>query len=441
MLKEKDFETVFKARGEHFAKIFDLFIRTCRRDSEFCDKPLPVNLNPAYRIGIVTVGAPAGGINAAVRSAARLALRKGWTPIAIKNGIHGLAKCHVEELDWFKTIGMQVRGGSALGTSRIHPRPLHDSPKVYPNTKSFVECGILAYNMNKLNIDALIIIGGFEAITSQLILTDARRVFPAFRIPIVCIPATISNNVPCTEFSIGCDTALNVVVEACDRIKMSADATRERLYIIEVQGKNCGYLAAVAGLTSGASRAYIPEIGVTLKKLCNDFDFIKKFSMAASIDGESSGSGRIVLISDGTSKTYTCNFICHVFQEYLEGALDIKPIVLGHLQQGGVPSPFDRLLATLITNEAIEWIEESMEKCKRYDIESFPISEFSSVTGSDNSTCRVTNIYDVIDQADMKARRPKVSWWINLYNLISSLNKYSHDDYSDIKKSNSGRLH
>lgn len=437
LFMSKNFEQVFLRRGNMFSKIFEAFLLTCRRENILMEiKHIDENDSKPYRVGIVTVGAPAGGINSAIRIAVRLILKNGWTPFGIKNGLYGLSKGQYETLDWAKTIGMQAMGGSILGTSRFHPRPLHDSPVVYPNAQSYVECGMLAYNMTKMKLDALIILGGFEALTSQLILTDARRVFPAFRIPIVGIPATISNNFPCTQYSIGCDTALNVIVEACDRIKVSAETTRERLYIIEVQGKYCGYLAAVAGMTSGASKTYIPETGVTLDKLCHDFDFIKQLASRSSLEeGEVSAGGKIILISDGASKTYTSSLICTMFKEYLENKMDIKPIVLGHLQQGGIPSPFDRLFSTILVHKAIEILSEYKMLVNSYNLETFPLSSMSSVVGGNNSKCHSSNIYDVISSADLKHRRPKHPWWLHLNDHILSLNRYLHDDYNSIKKS------
>jgi 6-phosphofructokinase len=105
-----------------------------------------------------------------------------------------------------------------------------------------VDCGLIAYHLQKHDIQALLVIGGFEAYTALVTLNAARVLYPAFCIPMINLPATVSNNVPGTDFSIGSDTALNAIVEACDRIKLSATASQKRVFVVEVQGGNCGYV-------------------------------------------------------------------------------------------------------------------------------------------------------------------------------------------------------
>lgn len=193
------------------------------------------------RIGIIHTGAPAGGMNAATRIAARLCLNRGHVPLAIRNGFSGLVRDEVTPLSWQELVGWQVRGGSELGTNRDHPQPLAGGPAIAPKgTGKMVDLGLIAYSIQKHDIQGLLIIGGFEAYTAQLVLTHARSVYPAFCMPMVQLPATVSNNVPGTDYSVGSDTALNAIVEACDRIKLSANASRKRVFIVEVQGGNCG---------------------------------------------------------------------------------------------------------------------------------------------------------------------------------------------------------
>lgn len=139
----------------------------------------------------------------------------------------------------------QVKGGSDLGTNRDHPEPLNNGGKSNLQLKgitSLINLGQIAYHLQKHNIQALLLIGGFEAYTATLTLARARSEYPAFCIPMVTLPATVSNNVPGTEYSVGSDTALNVIVESCDRIKLSANASRNRVFVVEVQGGNCGYV-------------------------------------------------------------------------------------------------------------------------------------------------------------------------------------------------------
>lgn len=179
------------------------------------------------------MGAPAGGMNAAVHAAVRYCLHQGHTPLAIHNGFRGLLAEEVQELSWLGVDTWMARGGSELGTNRHMPS--HD-------------IGAVASKFQQYQFDGLLIIGGFEAFNSLLQLEEGRKHYPAFQIPIVHLPATISNNVPGTEYSLGSDTSLNALVDACDSIKQSASASRNRVFVVETQGGECGYLATLGAL-------------------------------------------------------------------------------------------------------------------------------------------------------------------------------------------------
>ena len=180
-----------------------------------------------------SVGAPAGGMNAATRAAVRYCQRQGHTPLAIANGFKGLLDDNLYELSWLGVDNWTVRGGSELGTNRILPN---------------IDLGEVASKFQEHCIQSLLIIGGFEAFESLMILEASRKHYPAFHIPMVHIPATISNNVPMTEFSLGSDTSLNALVDACDSIKQSASASRNRVFVVETQGGMCGYIATMGAL-------------------------------------------------------------------------------------------------------------------------------------------------------------------------------------------------
>jgi 6-phosphofructokinase 1 len=125
------------------------------------------------------------------------------------------------------------------------------------------------------NIQALFIIGGFEAFTALSELRAARAKFDAFKIPMVCLPATVSNNVPGTEYSLGSDTCLNALIEYCDTCRQSASSSRRRVFVIETQGGESGYIAVVAGLSVGALAVYTPEEGINIKMLDRDIDHLR----------------------------------------------------------------------------------------------------------------------------------------------------------------------
>lgn len=172
-------------------------------------------------------------MNTATRIAVRFSISRGHTPLAIYNGFPGLIKGSIEPFKWQSVDGWTTQGGSELGTNREQPD---------------IDMGMVAYQLQKNNVQALLLVGGFEAYTALLSLEDARKLYPALNIPMVHLPATVSNNVPGTDFSLGSDTSLNAIVEACDAIVQSASASRRRVFVVEVQGGKTGYLGVMGGL-------------------------------------------------------------------------------------------------------------------------------------------------------------------------------------------------
>jgi len=235
----KDFKKAMELRDPDFNDAFNAYIESTLHTQAVVSKS-----KKSLRIGIIHIGAPAGGLNAATRTAVRLCLNRGHIPIGIGNGFTGLIKDNVTELSWQDVNGWTTKGGSELGTNRDQPQPLksfpHYSRTVTSAGGTFVDLGLIAFHLQKHNIEALLIMGGFESFSSALTLSHARPIYPAFCIPIIHLPATVSNNVPGTDFSIGSDTALNAIVSACDNIKLSAAASRKRVFVVEVQGGNCG---------------------------------------------------------------------------------------------------------------------------------------------------------------------------------------------------------
>lgn len=216
-------------------------------------------------------------MNAATRTAVRYCTRQGHTPLAIHNGFRGLLDDNLHELSWLGVDGWMARGGSELGTNRTLPD---------------VDLGAVASKFQQHNIQALIMIGGFEAFSSLLILENGRKYYPAFHVPMVLLPATISNNVPMTEFSLGSDTSLNALVDACDAIKQSASASRNRVFVVETQGGKCGYIATMGALAVGASIVYTPENGIDLATLRDDVKWLKT---RYALDQKGMSEGRVIL--------------------------------------------------------------------------------------------------------------------------------------------------
>lgn len=185
-----------------------------------------------YVLAVMHIGAPACGMNAAVRSFVRNCIYRGDTVLGIHDGIEGLIAGNIRYMGWSDVTGWVSHGGAYLGTKRTLPGH---------------RLSLIASRIKEFGIQGLLIIGGFEAYQAGLQFFENREDHPEFQIPIMVIPSTISNNVPGTEFSLGCDTALNEITEICDRIRQSAQGTKRRVFIIETMGGYCGYLATVAG--------------------------------------------------------------------------------------------------------------------------------------------------------------------------------------------------
>ncbi|KAI7898857.1 6-phosphofructokinase [Cokeromyces recurvatus] len=397
---KKDFARAMDLRDPEFADQFDAYTATTILDDESMLLPQHRRL----RVGIVHVGAPAGGMNAATRTAVRYALNRGHKPFGIYNGFPGLAQGSVHELTWIDVDGWTHRGGSELGTNRAVPG-------------ESVDMGMLAYQLQKFNIQSLLIVGGFEAFSSVINLEKAREQYPSLNIPIALIPATVSNNVPGTDFSLGSDTALNAIVDSCDAIVQSARSSRRRVFVVEVQGGRSGYLAVEAGLASGASTIYIPEEGVNLARLQSD----SRHLMAMYMDDASDKSeGRIILRNETASKTYTTDVISEILKDEGHALFDSRTAVLGHIQQGVNPSPMDRIRATRLAKCSIDFFEEhtsaALERAyannEPVPIELSNATESAVVTGLSGVSVTYKPVTELIAVTDMKNRKPLDAWWM-----------------------------
>lgn len=218
--------------------------------------PVVVSVFLGSRVKFVFLNIFFSGMNAAARSFVRNVIYRGDTVLAVHDGFDGLVAGDIHPVTWSEVSGWVGQGGANLGTRRTLPSA-QNLEKIVTNLRQF-------------RIQALIVIGGFEAYHAVLNLAENRDKFPELCIPMCVIPATISNNVPGTDFSLGADTALNEITEICDRIRQSAQGTKRRVFIIETMGGFCGYLATLAGLAGGADAAYIFEESFNINDLIGD---------------------------------------------------------------------------------------------------------------------------------------------------------------------------
>lgn len=372
-----DFQRAMALRGKGFQESFQTVRTLVRaRPHEHASSHKP------RRIAVMNGGAPAPGMNTAVRAAVRLGLDKGHTMLGISNGFRGFANGEIEEFNWMSVNGWAYLGGSELGTNRH-----------IPTGSDFYQ---IARNVEQHKIEGLLIIGGWSAYEAALQLHQRRDNYPAFNIPIVCFPASIDNDLPGSELSVGADSALNGIVEAVDKIKQSAVASR-RVFVVEVMGERCGYLALMSALATGAERVYLHEEGMRLTDLAKDVEHL----VAGFQSGKRLG---VIVRGEGANDTYTTDFMCALLEEEGGDHFTARKAVLGHLQQGGNPAPFDRILATRLATKCINFLEEQIGGTEQE----------SACIGLQNGSFQFTDLHDLPRIMDMENRRPKHQWWLQL---------------------------
>lgn len=360
---------------------------------------------------MIHVGAPAGGMNPATRAAVAYCLTRGHTPIAIHNGFPGLCRHHadtpissVREVTWLEADPWVNEGGSEIGTNR--GLPSEDMPTV-------ADC------FARYKFDALFVVGGFEAFTAVSELRKARKDYAAFRIPMVVLPATVSNNVPGTEYSLGSDTCLNTLVNFCDAIRQSASSSRRRVFVVETQGGRSGYIASMAGLAIGAVAVYIPEQGINIKMLARDIEYLRE---TFAKDRGASRAGKIILRNEKANATYTTQVIADMIKEEANGKFESRSAVPGHFQQGGKPSPMDRVRALRMSIKCMQFLESFSGK---HPDQLLKDETSVSVIGIRGAQVIFSNMggADGLEalETDWKDRRPKNEFWIGLKDMVDVL--------------------
>uniref|UniRef100_A0A4W6G7I2 ATP-dependent 6-phosphofructokinase n=1 Tax=Lates calcarifer TaxID=8187 RepID=A0A4W6G7I2_LATCA len=403
-MDEKRFEEAVKLRGRSFENNLKTYKLLAHRKPE---SELPTS---NFNVAVLNVGAPAAGMNAAVRSAVRVGISEGHKMFAVSDGFEGFYKGQIKEIKWADVGGWTGQGGSLLGTKRTLPAKHVDK---------------IAEQMRKHNINALLVIGGFEAFLSLLELLTARGKYDEFCVPMVMVPATVSNNVPGSDLSIGADTALNAITTTCDRIKQSASGTKRRVFIIETMGGYCGYLASVGGLAAGADAAYIYEEPFDIRDLQANVEHLTE-KMKTSIQRG------LVLRNENSNENYTTDFIYQLYSEEGRGVFDCRKNVLGHMQQGGAPSPFDRNFGTKISAKAMQWISKKLVET-RGRCRVFANTEDSCcLLGMRRRALVFQPVVQLKEETDFVHRIPKEQWWLKLRPLMKILAKYKTSyDVSD----------
>ena len=274
-------------------------------------------------IGILTSGGDAPGMNAAIRAVTRSAIFSGFKVKGIYRGYRGLVTDEIEEFSTANVSNIIQRGGTVLKTARCKEFQTKEGRQ-------------LAYdNIQRHGIDALVVIGGDGS------LTGARIFANEFNFPIIGLPGTIDNDLYGTDTTIGYDTALNTIMECVDKIRDTATSL-ERLFFIEVMGRDAGFLALNGAIASGAEAAIIPEISTEVDQLADLIQngFRKSKNSSIVLVAESPVTGGAMAIAERVEKEYP---------QY-----DVRVSILGHLQRGGSPTAHDRILASRMGAAAID---------------------------------------------------------------------------------------
>ncbi|EMP41136.1 6-phosphofructokinase type C, partial [Chelonia mydas] len=370
-MDERKFCEAVKLRGRSFENNLNTYKLLSHRRP---DAELP---KTNFNVAVLNVGAPAAGMNAAVRSAVRVGITEGHNMFAVIDGFEGFARGQYLEK--------------------------------------------IADQMRTYNINALMVIGGFEAYLGLLELSAAREKYDEFCVPMVMVPATVSNNVPGSDFSIGADTALNTITDAYESCLQLAEArARFEEFCIPI----CVLPATISNNVPGTDFSIGADTALNAIVEANVEHLTEK--MKTSIQRG------LVLRNENSNENYTTDFIYQLYSEEGKGVFDCRKNVLGHMQQGGAPSPFDRNFGTKISAKAVQWISKKLKETYRKGKVFANTQDSVCLLGMRRRNLLFQPVVDLKDQADFVHRIPKEQWWLKLRPLMKILAKYKTSyDVSD----------
>ena len=298
------------------------------------------------KIGMLTGGGDCPGLNPVIRAVVRKCLNEGYEIIGIKNGWKGLIENDVTRLDLTSVSGILPKGGTILGTSRTNP---------YKKEQGLEK---VKENYKKLGLDALIVVGGEDT------LGVAVKLIKDGIANIVGVPKTIDNDLSATDYTFGFDTALNTATECIDKLHTTAES-HHRIIVVEVMGRHAGWIATEAGIAGGADIILIPELPIDIDEVCS---LIKKrhsrgktFSIVVVADGAQFKEGTMVLQEqrlDEFGHVRLGGIGEQIGQEIEKRTgYETRVSVLGHIQRGGTPTAFDRILGTRFGVKAVELVK------------------------------------------------------------------------------------
>jgi ATP-dependent phosphofructokinase / diphosphate-dependent phosphofructokinase len=298
------------------------------------------------KVGVLTGGGDCPGLNAVIRAVARRSFQRGHEVVGVRDGWRGLVEDELEPLGPREISGILPRGGTILGTTRTNPYKLDGG--VDRVLETFERSGL----------DALVAIGGEDT------LGVATRLFEERRFPVVGVPKTIDNDLSGTDYTFGFDTAVFIATEAIDRLHTTAES-HNRVMVVEVMGRNTGWIAVMSGMAGGADVILIPEQPISIDEACDDIrrrhERGKDFSIVVvsegyeleglADEGEQDQFGHVRLSQRGVGDA-----LAREIEE--RTGFETRVTVLGHVQRGGSPTPRDRVLATRFGLKAADLANE-----------------------------------------------------------------------------------
>jgi 6-phosphofructokinase 1 len=296
-------------------------------------------------IGVLTGGGDCPGLNAVIRAVVKTANQYDYSVIGIRNGWKGIVDGDVEPLTDFSVTGILPKGGTILGTSRTNP--FKDEGHVQQ----------MLTNLKRFGIDALVAIGGDDTLSVAARLHE-------MEIPVIGIPKTIDNDISCTDYTFGFDTAVSIVTDAIDRLHTTAES-HHRIMVLEVMGRHAGWIATISGIAGGADQILIPEVPFDIEEVCEGlrsrFNRGKKFSIVVIAEGAKPINRDDFVTISGKVDEFgheQLGGIGQILGREIENRLnaETRVTVLGHVQRGGSPTAHDRVLATRYGVTAIQEI-------------------------------------------------------------------------------------
>jgi 6-phosphofructokinase 1 len=361
------------------------------------------------RIAILTSGGDAPGMNAAIRAAALVGRSLGAEMFGVERGYRGLLEDAIAPLQPAEVAGILREGGTILGSARckeFHQREVRDRARA-----------ILAGR----GIDGLVVIGGNGSLTGALKLADPDELGGGAPLKVVGVPASIDNDLALTGLSIGVDTAMNTIVEACDKIADTATA-HDRTFIVEVMGRDCGYLAMTSAIAVGADLALFPEAGKPESEIVD-----RIVDTVLTVRARGRRARRVIIVKAEGVSIPIDRLKALVDERLREKAPDADPAgietrvtVLGHVVRGGRPSAFDRLLGSRLANVAVRALRAGTSHKMAAWLPPVELPEEIAARSPADPYCWLVDLSAVLAETEnlLSGRSPLARWRAGAFDAI-----------------------